>query len=126
MATYKIVYKNHCTPQEQVSSSGRYYLDSDCGRKLTGLEAVTSLSSLTYEDELEVTDTISGSLTSSQDFFYIKNTGSNDVLIALNGTNFKTKIVAGDSFASEISTSATVKVKCNDGETSTVEYLRGA
>ena len=34
--TYKVKYKNHCTPQEQVSSGGRWYLDSDCGRKLTG------------------------------------------------------------------------------------------
>ena len=32
----RILYKNHCTPQEQVSSGGRYYLDSDCGRKLAG------------------------------------------------------------------------------------------
>ena len=34
----RIIYKNHCTPQEQLAFAGgsRYYLDSDCGRKLTG------------------------------------------------------------------------------------------
>ena len=31
--TYNVRYKNHCTPQAQVISGGRYYLDSDCGRK---------------------------------------------------------------------------------------------
>ena len=35
----KIIYKNHCTPQEQAdftTGNDRYYLDSDVGRKLTG------------------------------------------------------------------------------------------
>ena len=35
--TYKVRYKNHCTPQEQISSGGRYYLDSDAGKKFTGI-----------------------------------------------------------------------------------------
>ena len=37
----KILYKNHCTPQEQITAGGRYYLDSDCGRKLTGSRLLT-------------------------------------------------------------------------------------
>ena len=35
-STYKVRYKNQCTPQEQHTANGRYYLDSDVGRKLAG------------------------------------------------------------------------------------------
>ena len=34
--TYKVRYKNHATPQEQIVSGGRYYLDSDVGKKMAG------------------------------------------------------------------------------------------
>ena len=40
--TYKVVYKNHCVPQEQVASGGKYYIDSDSGRKLTGRAETTA------------------------------------------------------------------------------------
>ena len=123
--TYKVRYKNHCTPQEQIVSGGRYYLDSDCGRKLTG-DCSTSASITTigtYDETLAVTDSASSALTSSHDFIFMKNTGSNDVLMTLNDSNYYIVLSEGEAFTSEIHTSAVVKVKCGSGETSTVEYF---
>jgi len=128
--TYKVVYKNHCTPQEQVSSGGRYYLDSDCGRKLTGnCETSASLSgSGSYNSSLSITDSASSSLTSTSSFIFIKNTGGgsgNDVFITLDDSNYLMLLSSGESFASEINTSAVVKVKCATDEDSTIEYYAG-
>ena len=36
MATYTVRYRNQCSPQEQLVSGGRWYLDSAVGRKLSG------------------------------------------------------------------------------------------
>ena len=123
----KIIYKNHCTPQEQLSFSGggtRYYLDSDCGRKLTGdCSTVANLTTTgTYDETLAVTDSASSALTSSHEFLFIKNTGSTDVWVTLNNSNYHILLSEGEAFASEIDTSSVVKVKTASG-TSTVEYF---
>ena len=125
--TYKVRYKNHCTPQEQVIANGRYYLDSDCGRKLTGdCSTVASITTTgTYDETLAVTDSASSALTSSHDFIFMKNTGSNDVLMTLDNSNYYIVLSEGEAFTSEIHASAVVKVKCGSGETSTVEYFVG-
>jgi len=122
--TYKVRYKNHCTPQAQVISGGRYYLDSDCGRKLTGdCSTVASLTTTgTYDESLAVTDSASSALTSSHEFLFIKNTGSTPVWVTLNNSNYHILLSEGEAFASEISTSSVVKVKTASG-TSTVEYF---
>lgn len=122
--TYKVRYKNHCTPQEQITSGGRYYLDSDCGRKLTGDSSPSaSLTTTgTYDETLAVTDSASSALTSSHEFIFIKNTGSTDVLVTLDNSNYLILLSEGEAFASEISTSAVVKVKTASG-TSTVEFF---
>ena len=122
--TYKVRYKNHCTPQEQIASGGRYYLDSDCGRKLTGdCSTVASLTTTgTYDETLAVTDSASSALTSSHEFLFIKNTGSTDVQVTLNDSNYHILLSEGEAFASEIDTSSVVKVKTGSG-TSTVEYF---
>ena len=123
--TYKVRYKNHCTPQEQIDSGGRYYLDSDCGRKLTGVcDTSASITTTgTYDETLAVTDSASSALTSSHDFLFMKNTGSNDVLMTLDNSNYYIVLSEGEAFTSEIHASAVVKVKCGSGETSTVEYF---
>ena len=123
--TYKVRYKNHCTPQEQIASGGRYYLDSDCGRKLTGVcDTSASITTTgTYDETLAVTDSASSALTSSHDFLFMKNTGSNDILMTLDNSNYYIVLSEGESFTSEIHASAVVKVKCGSGETSTVEYF---
>ena len=122
--TYNVRYKNHCTPQAQVISGGRYYLDSDCGRKLTGdCSTVASLTTTgTYDESLAVTDSASSALTSSHEFLFIKNTGSTDVWVTLNNSNYHILLSENKAFASEIDTSSVVKVKTASG-TSTVEYF---
>ena len=122
--TYNVRYKNHCTPQAQVISGGRYYLDSDCGRKLTGdCSTVASLTTTgTYDESLAVTDSASSALTSSHEFLFIKNTGSTDVWVTLNNSNYHILLSENEDFASEIDTSSVVKVKTASG-TSTVEYF---
>jgi len=128
MATYKITYKNHCTPQEYITENSRWYLDSDCGRKLTG-SAVVTVTSRAYTSSLAVTATPSASLTSTQDFIYIKNTGggsADDVLVSLdNGTKYYIVLSDGESLATKIATTAQVMVKCDTGDDSTIEYLKG-
>jgi len=122
--TYKVRYKNHCTPQEQIISGGRYYLDSDCGRKLTGdCETDASLTTTgTYDETFNVTDSASSALTSSHEFIFIKNTGSTDVWVTLNNSNYHILLSENESFSSEIDTASVVKVKTASG-TSTVEYF---
>ena len=121
--TYKVRYKNHCTPQEQISSGGRYYLDSDCGRKLTGDCEVTPTlyGSGLYSAETSIITSPSSALT-SKDFLFIKNTGSNDVVVTLDGTNYYILLSENESFTSEISTSSSIRAKTLTG-TSTIEYF---
>ena len=126
----KIVYKNHCTPQEKPSSANRYYLDSDCGLKLTGnVNTPIVPTSVLYGT---VTATSGGASvnasTSACKFLFLRNNGSTDVTIATDdGTNYYMTISAGEAFASEINSSLVtnishIKVKGSDV---TVEYYIG-
>ena len=124
--TYKVRYKNHCTPQEQILTNGRWYLDSDCGRKLTG-DADTSVT-LSATGTLTAGVAISSSATeivdAAKDFVYIKNTGSTEITISLTSDATAEYVIAlaeGEAFASEISTSARVFVKSTG--TSTIEHF---
>ena len=125
---YKVRYKNHCTPQEQILTDGRWYLDSDCGRKLTG-NADTS-ATLSATGTLTTGVAISSSATeivdAARDFVYIKNTGDTEVTISLtsdSSAEYVIALAAGEAFASEISTSARVFVKTASG-TSTIEHFQ--
>jgi hypothetical protein len=121
--TYKVVYKNHCVPQEQVASGGKYYLDSDSGRKLTGrAETTATLASTGAHTTGTSISTSATQIASSKDFVYVKNTGSTDVLVTLDGTNYLILLSESEAFASEISTSADVRVKTASGS-STIEYF---
>jgi len=125
--TYRVRYKNSATPQEQHSAGDRYYLDSDAGKKFSGtgdIGGATLGSSRVLVEDFAVTDSASIALTGSTDFFYIKNTGDNDVLLSVDGTNYLIVLSNGEAFASQISNSATAKVKCPSGQTSTVEYYK--
>ena len=119
--TFNVRYKNHCTPQEQITSGGRYYLDSDCGRKLTGVADTSA--TLASTGTLTTGASISTSATqvaSSKDFVYVKNTGSTDVLVTLDNSNYLILLSENEAFASEINTSADVRVKTASG-TSTID-----
>ena len=113
--TYKVRYKNHCTPQEQIASGGRYYLDSDCGRKLTGVADTSATLSAagTLASGTSISDTATEvvSAASNADFVFIKNTGSTDVLITLDNSNYLILLSEGEAFASEIHVDSNVKVK---------------
>jgi len=147
--TYKVRYRNQCTPQEQIVSGGRYYLDSDCGRKLTGdsntvdkrywevsMDAwevenqvwekakVTLGSTGILATEVVISESTT-SIASNKDFVYIKNTGSIEVVISLTTDATAKYVIAlaeGEAFASAISTSANVRVKTLSG-TSTIEHF---
>jgi len=123
--TYKVRYKNHCVPQEQIASGGRYYLDSDCGRKLTGVADTSSTLSAT--GTLTTGVAISGiteivTAGSNADFVYVKNTGSEDVLVTLDDSNYFILLSEGEAFASEIHVDSNVKVKPVSGA-STIEHF---
>ena len=66
----RILYRNHCVPQEQVDSGDRYYLDSDCGRKLTG----ENLYSLDTNTTATATITSTTLLSSGYDYKIIPTT----------------------------------------------------
>jgi len=125
--TYKVRYKNHCTPQEQILTDGRYYLDSDCGRKLTGVcdsLAASGTANGTLTTGVAIS-TSTLSIASSKDFVYVKNTGSIEVVISLDDDSTAKYVIAlaeGEAFASDISTSANVRVKTLSG-TSTIEHF---
>ena len=124
--TYKVRYKNHCTPQAQVISGGRYYLDSDCGRKLTGDCSAQAIGATgNYEASKAVTSTGSEceivSAASNYEFVFVKNTCSEDILVTLNASDYQILLSEGEAFASEIDTASNVLVKTDSG-TSTIEH----
>ena len=118
--TYKVRYKNHCTPQEQLLADGRWYLDSDCGRKLTG-DCDSLAASGTANGTLTTGVAISTStvsIASNKDFVYLKNTGDAEVVISLTTdatAKYVIALAAGEAFASDIHTSANVRVKTLSG-----------
>ena len=126
--TYKVRYKNHCTPQEQILTNGRWYLDSDCGRKLTGdSETSETLSATgTLTTGVSISTSATEIVAAARDFVYVKNTGSTEVTISLtsdSSAEYVIALAAGEAFASEISTSARVFVKTASG-TSTIEHFQ--
>ena len=119
----RILYKNHCTPQEQVGSTDRYYLDSDCGRKLTGSYVYDLDSAGTT-----VTNTITASaaIGTTIDFIAVTATSisSGTVLISLDGgTTSIIKLLEGECFASKIASGAAPYVTISG--TATVDYMTG-
>ena len=125
--TYNVRYKNHCTPQEQILTDGRYYLDSDCGRKFTGVAdtSVTLSATGTLTTGVAISSSATEIVDAARDFVYIKNTGSTEVVISLDDNTtakYVIALAAGEAFASDISTSANVRVKTLSG-TSTIEHF---
>ena len=122
----RILYKNHCTPQEKVGSNDRYYLDGDCGRKLTGSNLY----------ELGADTTVTGTLTSSSaigttiDFIAVTATSiTSDATVHISLDNNTTPIIQlleGECFASRIASGAHpyVRITNNSGSAS-VDYMTG-
>ena len=128
----KIIYKNHCTPQEQAdftTGNDRYYLDSDVGRKLTG----TCESKATTTGTL-VTGTYSGSIdvtaSAQAKFIYVKNTdttGSDYLLLNIGSMGALIKLMPEESFASDVGSTASdsTTVAITASGTPTYEYIAG-
>ena len=125
----KIIYKNHCTPQEQAdftTGNDRYYLDSDVGRKLSGVcesKATTtgSLVTGTFPDTISLT---------SKKFIYVKNTdtsGSDYLLVNIGSMGAVIKLGPEESFASDIGSTASdsTTVAITASGTPTYEYIAG-
>ena len=129
----KIIYKNHCTPQEKLAFAGgdRWYLDSDCGRKLTG----NCISKVTGSDKIgtPVTGTFPTTISlSSVKFIYVKNTdtsGSDYLLVNIGGMGAVIRLNYGESFASDVgddSTDSTTVVVTAGSGTPSFEYIQGS
>ena len=147
MGAKKILYKNHCTPQEQITNGGRYYLDSDCGRKLTGshmkvlgawdTESVDFDFLPTYPDETDHWEAIRGGTSTAEytytgitvilggDFVSIQLISGDDVTLAFYGldSNGVIKLIPGEGFSSCIADSASCRMKIPG--TSKIRYLTG-
>lgn len=106
----KILYKNHCHPQEQIDAGIKYRHDPGCGRKLTGshTETVTSYTAA------PATITATTALATTQDFVAIKALSiatDSFVLISLdNGSTYPIRLLEGECFASKIAAGAEAKV----------------
>ena len=120
----RIIYKNHCTPQEKLgfAAGDRWYLDSDCGRKLTGIAESQSTSI-----GVPVTGTFPTTINlTSVKFIYVKNTdtsGSNTLLINIGSMGAVIKLEYGESFASDVD-NTTVAITASG--TTSFEYVKGA
>ena len=132
--SYHVKYSNQCTPQEQITADGRFYLDSDCRRKLAGTAIVTvagapgdsDSDSGTYSSSTSVSTSAVEvvSAASNADFVFIKNTGTDsvDILITFDNSLYYIGLSDGEAFASKIHNDADVWVKTASG-TTTVETL---
>ena len=129
----KIIYKNHCTPQERIdfSSGNRFYLDSDCGRKLTGNCEPNKTLATTYYGTGTLAGGANVTLESSSvvDFAFVKNTGdTNSLTINIGGDGAFITLNPGDSFASQIDNNmadAGDTVRLDSASGTTYEYLLG-
>ena len=91
-----------------------------------------STGTLTTGQAVDSTPATGDIIAASKDFVYIKNTGSTDIVVSLDDAglagggssngNYLILLAEGESFASEISTSANVFAKTSSG-TSTIEYF---
>ena len=118
----KILYKNHCTPQEQITAGGRYYLDSDCGRKLTGSKLLTLGTGTTTTGTRTTTGTLGAA--NGFDFISVKVVSGDDVGLSFDAsTNPVIKLKEGECFSSEISHTAEPNIIITG--TSTVDWMTG-
>jgi hypothetical protein len=133
MATYKITYKNHCTPQEYVTENSRWYLDSDVGARLTGIYSHITSTQPVYTSNLAVTATPSADLAPADcTYIYVKNTDTagtgGDCVLSFAGANtdadaYRVKLAPGECFTSMVDTLFKCYVKRDASIDTTIEYL---
>lgn len=117
-----VTYKNFCVPQELESTGARWYLDSDCGRKLSGRAVLAGEMGNTVVF-VDSTSSFPVDLEAGFDFFYLKCVSGNDVKLSLDGgSNYLISLSEGEAFASYVDSSA-ADIKFDTTGTSTVQYL---
>lgn len=123
-----LTYKNSCTPQELDSGGTRWFMDSDCGRKLSGNSVLSGEmgNTLAYVAAGDVTDSTAIDLQTGFDFFYLKCVSGDDVKLSFDGgSNYLVLLSVGEAFASYVDSSAAdIKfLTATGGGSSVVEYL---
>ena len=117
-----VTFRNFCVPQEKDSTGARWYLDSDCGRKLSGSAVLAGEmgNTVVYEDS---SSSFPVDLETGFDFFYLKCVSGDDIKLSLDGgSNYLVSLSSGEAFASYVDSSA-ADIKFDTTGTSTVQYL---
>ena len=117
-----VTVKNFCVPQELESTGVKWYLDSDCGRKLSGSAVLASEMGNTVAF-VDSTSSFPIDLQTGFDFFYLKCVSGSDVKLSLDGgSNYLISLSVGEAFASYVDSSA-ADIKFDTTGSSTVQYL---
>ena len=102
----RAVCSNHCTPQEFPADGSvaatRWYLDSDCGRKLTGKAATAVFTNGIYYGTATSNGIVKDIDAHGPEFVFLKNNGTATVNISLDGTTtYLMSIEPGEAVAFE-------------------------
>jgi len=117
-----ITYKNFCVPQELDSTSAKWYLDSDCGRKLSGSAVLAGEMGNTV-NFVDSTTSLPVDLQAGIDFFYLKCISGDDKKLSLDGgSNYLISLSSGEAFASYVDSSA-ADIKFDSTGSSKAQYL---
>ena len=79
-----VTFRTFCVPQEKDSTGARWYLDSDCGRKLSGSAVLAGEMGNTV-NFVDSTTSLPVDLQAGFDFFYLKCVSGDDIKLSLDG-----------------------------------------
>lgn len=117
-----VTFKNFCVPQEKDSTGARWYLDSDCGRKLSGSAVLAGEMGNTV-NFVDSTTSFPVDLQAGFDFFYLKCISGDDIKLSLDGgSNYLVSLSVGEAFASYVDSSA-ADIKFDSTGSSKAQYL---
>ena len=129
------VYSNHCTPQEFPADGSvaatRWFLDSDCGRKLTGKYATAVFTNGILYGTATSNGVVVNNTAHGPEFFFLKNNGAANVSVSLTGnTTYLIVIPPGEAIAFECYDHANgiediADIWINSSATPSVEYYIG-
>jgi|TARA_R100001530_G_scaffold38124_1_gene29537 hypothetical protein len=117
-----VTFRNFCVPQEKDSTGARWYLDSDCGRKLSGSAVLAGEMGNTV-NFVDSTTSFPVDLQTGFDFFYLKCVSGDDIKLSLDGgSNYLVSLSSGEAFASYVDSSA-ADIKFDSTGSSKAQYL---
>ena len=127
----RAVYRNYCTPLEFPGDSDakRWFLDSDCGRKLTGSYETSSFSNGILYGSVTADGSISSN-TNDPEFVCLKINLDANVKVSLDNTTTYTiliqpnEAIAFEGYGTDLSQIAHIKIAAASG-TPNVEYYVG-